>query len=94
MVLMYVQLDMAITFSTMVVDWVRQLNDVEVSGNRYALYGMAKACADSPSLERILHYVQAEQEPPHTKAGEPPAAWPSSGSIHVEKLCARFDMFV
>jgi len=54
---------------------VRLMNDFEVEGN---------------SLERIKAYVDIVQEPKPTVMGRPPAYWPSSGSIRVEGLSARY----
>ena len=42
------------------------------------------------SLERIQEYIDIEQEPKPTPDGIPPAYWPSSGGLRVEKLCARY----
>jgi hypothetical protein len=41
-------------------------------------------------LERIQQYIYIEQEPKPTEAGKPPAYWPSSGELIVEKLSARY----
>lgn len=41
-------------------------------------------------MERIKQYVEIEQEPSPTESGKPPAYWPSSGSIRVENLSARY----
>ncbi|KAJ6575530.1 hypothetical protein B0H10DRAFT_2168545 [Mycena sp. CBHHK59/15] len=68
-------LNMAIGFSGMILWWVRVLNDFEIQGN---------------SLERIQGYVTIEQEPKPTAAGIPPAYWPASGKLSVEKLSARY----
>ncbi|KAG8926193.1 hypothetical protein FRC00_003145, partial [Tulasnella sp. 408] len=68
-------LTMALSFTSMLLWWVRLLNDFEVQGN---------------SLERIKGYAEIEQEPLPTKEGIPPAAWPTSGSLRVEKLSARY----
>ncbi|KAJ7456632.1 hypothetical protein FB451DRAFT_1048362 [Mycena latifolia] len=71
-------LNMAIGFSGMILWWasiVRVLNDFEIQGN---------------SLERIRGYVSIEQEPKPTAAGIPPAYWPASGKLSVEKLSARY----
>jgi hypothetical protein len=46
--------------------------------------------ADVTSLERIQGYIDIEHEPKPTEAGKPPAAWPTSGGLHVEKLSARY----
>ncbi|KAG8972657.1 hypothetical protein FRC05_009668 [Tulasnella sp. 425] len=68
-------LTMALNFTGMLLWWVRMLNEFEVQGN---------------SLERIKGYVEIEQEPLPTKEGTPPAAWPSSGSLRIEKLSAKY----
>ena len=44
----------------------------------------------SSSLERIQQYLIIEQEPKPTEAGVPPAYWPASGNLKVEKLSARY----
>ena len=41
-------------------------------------------------LERIQQYMVIEQEPKPSKAGVPPAYWPASGDLRVEKLSARY----
>ncbi|RXW23865.1 hypothetical protein EST38_g2012 [Candolleomyces aberdarensis] len=68
-------LNMAVGFSGMILWWIRVLNDFEVQGN---------------SLERIEKYINIEQEPKPTKDGLPPAYWPSSGSLKVKGLSARY----
>ncbi|KAJ7630594.1 P-loop containing nucleoside triphosphate hydrolase protein [Roridomyces roridus] len=65
----------AIGFSSMILWWVRVLNDFEVQGN---------------SLERIRGYISIEQEPKPVPSGIPPAYWPASGKLAVEKLSARY----
>ena len=42
------------------------------------------------SLERIQAYVDIEHEPEPTEKGKPPAAWPSSGDLAVDRLCAWY----
>jgi hypothetical protein len=42
------------------------------------------------SLERIEAYMNVDQEPKATSAGEPPAYWPASGALEVENLRARY----
>lgn len=42
------------------------------------------------SLERIQGYLEIEQEAKPTADGVPPASWPTSGDLHVEKLSARY----
>ncbi|KAH9475153.1 ATP-binding cassette transporter abc4 [Psilocybe cubensis] len=45
---------------------------------------------NSNSLERIQSYLEIEHEPKSTPAGQPPAAWPTSGDLRVEHLNARY----
>ncbi|KAJ7119364.1 hypothetical protein C8R43DRAFT_1112474 [Mycena crocata] len=68
-------LNMAIGFAGMILWWVREINDFEIEGN---------------SLERIRGYVSIEQEPKPTASGVPPAYWPASGELNVEKLSSRY----
>ncbi|KAJ7461841.1 hypothetical protein B0H11DRAFT_117745 [Mycena galericulata] len=68
-------LNMAAGFSIRILYWVRLWNDVQIQGN---------------SLERIQQYIDIEQETKPTEAGKPPAHWPSSGELVVEKLSARY----
>ncbi|KAJ7462775.1 P-loop containing nucleoside triphosphate hydrolase protein [Mycena galericulata] len=68
-------LNMAIGFSSMILWWVRVLNDFEIQGN---------------SLERIRGYISIEQEPKPTASGTPPAYWPASGKLSVENLSAKY----
>jgi ABC-type multidrug transport system fused ATPase/permease subunit len=42
------------------------------------------------SLERINRYIEIEQEPKSTPEGNPPAYWPSSGELRVDKLSASY----
>ena len=44
------------------------------------------------SLERIQQYVEIEQEAAPIDSGNPPAYWPSSGDLQVEKLSARYSL--
>ena len=44
------------------------------------------------SLERIHSYINSEQEPKPTEQGTPPAYWPASGELRVEKLSARYSL--
>ncbi|KAF9013099.1 P-loop containing nucleoside triphosphate hydrolase protein [Cyathus striatus] len=45
----------------------------------------------SNSLERILAYLERpEHEPQSTQSGVPPAAWPTSGELRVDKLSAQY----
>jgi ABC-type multidrug transport system fused ATPase/permease subunit len=44
------------------------------------------------SLERMHSYINIEQEPKPSKQGIPPAYWPASGDLKVEKLSARYSL--
>ncbi|KAH9829649.1 uncharacterized protein C8Q71DRAFT_887891 [Rhodofomes roseus] len=66
---------MAVGFSGQILWFVRIFNRLEVSGN---------------SLERIKQYLDIEHEPKPTTDGIPPAYWPASGNLRVDKLSARY----
>ncbi|KAF5345715.1 hypothetical protein D9758_013070 [Tetrapyrgos nigripes] len=68
-------LNMAVGFSGGILHWIRISNMFETQAN---------------SLERIDRYTDIEQEPKPTKEGVPPAYWPSSGELRVERLSARY----
>ncbi|CCM05744.1 uncharacterized protein FIBRA_07976 [Fibroporia radiculosa] len=68
-------LSMAVGFSGYILFAVRMFNQFEVAGN---------------SLERIQQYMEIEQEDKPTESGVPPAYWPASGDLKVEKLSARY----
>ncbi|KAF9243741.1 P-loop containing nucleoside triphosphate hydrolase protein [Melanogaster broomeanus] len=70
-------LNMAVAFSSMILYWIRILNEVEVNGN---------------SIERINSYINIEQEPKATEGGQPPAYWPASGDLVVENMSARYSL--
>jgi ABC-type multidrug transport system fused ATPase/permease subunit len=70
-------LNMAVSFSSIILWWIRVLNEFEVQGN---------------SLERIQEYIEIEHEPKATEEGKPPAAWPTSGDIRVEELSAQYSL--
>ena len=59
----------------MILWWIRILNEFEVNGN---------------SLERIQQYLEIEHEPKPRADRIPPAYWPASGNLIVEKLSARY----
>lgn len=46
--------------------------------------------ATGNSLERIEQYIDIDQEPLPTTNGQPPASWPTTGDLQVEKLSARY----
>ncbi|KAJ7634724.1 P-loop containing nucleoside triphosphate hydrolase protein [Roridomyces roridus] len=68
-------LSLSAGFSMRILFWVRIWNDTQIQGN---------------SLERIQQYIDIEQEPKPSEAGKPPAHWPTSGQLIVEKLSARY----
>jgi ABC-type multidrug transport system fused ATPase/permease subunit len=43
-------------------------------------------------LERIQSYLDIEKEIAPREGGKPPAAWPTSGDLRVEKLVARYSV--
>jgi ABC-type multidrug transport system fused ATPase/permease subunit len=47
---------------------------------------------DIRSLERIQAYLEIDHEPKPSAAGVPPAAWPTSGELQVEKMSARYSV--
>ena len=53
---------------------------------------MTESCTffSKHSLERIQAYINIDHEPKSTEGGTPPAYWPASGDLRVEKLCARY----
>lgn len=65
----------AIAFSSMILVWVRLVNEMEVQGN---------------AVERIEDYLVIDQEPPSVKSKTPPAAWPTSGEIVLNQLSAKY----
>ena len=68
-------LSQAISFSSMILWWIRMVNEMEVEGN---------------SVERIEDYLQIDQEPETTKRNQPPAAWPTSGEVVLDNLSASY----
>ncbi|KAK8861563.1 hypothetical protein IAR55_002385 [Kwoniella newhampshirensis] len=68
-------LSQAIVFSSYILWWVRMVNEMEVQGN---------------SVERINDYLIIDQEPEDVESKKPPAAWPTSGAIVLEKLSAKY----
>ncbi|KZT60642.1 hypothetical protein CALCODRAFT_553559 [Calocera cornea HHB12733] len=68
-------LTMAVEFSSRILDWVRTINDIEITFN---------------SVERIRDYLTIDHEPEASERGKPPAYWPASGAIKVESLFAKY----
>ncbi|KAF5334422.1 hypothetical protein D9758_017870 [Tetrapyrgos nigripes] len=67
-------LNMAVGFSTGILWWIQIANMFETQAN---------------SLECINHYIDIKQEPKATDDGCPPAYWPSSSELCVEKLSSQ-----
>lgn len=42
------------------------------------------------SIERIQDYLVIDQEPASVPTREPPASWPTSGRVELEKLSAKY----
>ncbi|KAJ7469587.1 hypothetical protein FB451DRAFT_1368560 [Mycena latifolia] len=70
-------INMAVTFTAMLLWLVRVINRFEVQGT---------------DLERIQEYIQIEHEKAPTATGQPPAYWPASGDLRVERLSARYSL--
>ncbi|KAI0709575.1 P-loop containing nucleoside triphosphate hydrolase protein [Cerioporus squamosus] len=68
-------MSMAVGFSSFILGWLQEFYNFQVTG---------------ASLERIQQYMTIEQEPKPTTEGVPPAYWPASGDLRVEKLTARY----
>ncbi|KIY72764.1 P-loop containing nucleoside triphosphate hydrolase protein [Cylindrobasidium torrendii FP15055 ss-10] len=62
-------------FTNSILTWLRQFNAIEI---------------EESSLERITHYIDAEKESKATAGGVPPAYWPSSGTLRIENLSAKY----
>ncbi|KAH9059057.1 hypothetical protein EDB87DRAFT_1832312 [Lactarius vividus] len=86
-------LTMAIGFSSLILWLVRTLNDFEATGEeRIIFFYDSMFIGATYSLERVHSYINAEQEPKATEQGIPPAYWPASGDIRVERLSARYSL--
>lgn len=68
-------LSQAVSFSSLILWWVRMVNEMEVQGN---------------AVERIEDYLIIDQEPVSVPSKEPPAAWPTSGEIVLDGLSAKY----
>lgn len=68
-------LSQGISFASMILWWVRMINEMEVSGN---------------AVERIEDYLVIDQEPASTDRGKPPASWPTSGELVLDNLSAKY----
>ncbi|KAH9077606.1 hypothetical protein EDB83DRAFT_2285647 [Lactarius deliciosus] len=78
-------LTMAIGLSSMILMWVRVFN-------KFGVVCEGMFIDVIYSLERMHSYINVEQEPKPTKQGIPPAYWPASGDLRVEKLSARYSL--
>ena len=77
----------------MILWWIRNLNDFEVSSTfelGLDTSPLPDARISGNSLERIQQYVDIEQEQKAVPAGRPPASWPTSGELVVQGLSARY----
>lgn len=86
-------LNAASDFSLMILLWVRFFNDFEVEANRYvhvSLQVLQRHLIHLVSLERIQGFLDIDHERPAKASGSPPAAWPTSGDLHVKNLSARY----
>jgi ABC-type multidrug transport system fused ATPase/permease subunit len=68
-------LTQGIAFSGSILWWVRLVNEMEVQGN---------------SVERVEDYFVIDQEPASDDSKKPPAAWPTSGEVVLDGLCAKY----
>ncbi|TCD69030.1 hypothetical protein EIP91_009093 [Steccherinum ochraceum] len=68
-------LNMTVGFCELIRMFIFTANRIEVTAN---------------SLERIQQYLDIDHEPQSKPSGIPPAYWPSSGKLQVEKLSARY----
>ncbi|KAJ6508901.1 multidrug resistance-associated ABC transporter [Mycena sanguinolenta] len=68
-------LSAALAFTSAILWWVRVGNELQLDAN---------------NLERVVEYLDIEQEQKPTQAGIPPAYWPASGEIRVENLTAKY----
>ncbi|KAF7365323.1 hypothetical protein MVEN_00404300 [Mycena venus] len=68
-------LSAAVSYTSMILWWVRISNALQLDAN---------------NLERVVEYLDIEQEEKPTRAGVPPAYWPASGEIRAENLSARY----
>jgi len=59
---------------------------------RWWIYGASRVEITANSLERIQQYLDIEHEPAATERGVPPAYWPASGKLSVEKLSAKYSV--
>ncbi|KAJ4482242.1 P-loop containing nucleoside triphosphate hydrolase protein, partial [Lentinula aciculospora] len=62
-------------FTSLILTWVRLYNATHIEAN---------------SLERIQHYLVIDHEAEAVSEGVPPAYWPASGALRVERLSARY----
>ncbi|KAL1942566.1 hypothetical protein VTO73DRAFT_6168 [Trametes versicolor] len=89
-------LNMATAFSTVIFRVILEFNQVQVAGRQQVQSPSRKSHQfdgtdhASCSLERIQQYLRIEHEPKNIPEGVPPAYWPASGSLSVEKLSARY----
>lgn len=86
-------LNMAVSFCAYIFWLIRIFNELEVQSNRWdsvIVFSVILLTTWEYSLERIQGYLDIDHEPQPTRAGIPPAAWPTSGDLRVENLSARY----
>lgn len=85
-------LNVAAELFSMLLVVVRFFNDFEVQSNRCVetFCVFTDHSLKKHSLERIQSYLDIDHEPTSIESGRPPAAWPTSGDLRVEKLSARY----
>ncbi|KAJ6619498.1 P-loop containing nucleoside triphosphate hydrolase protein [Mycena sp. CBHHK59/15] len=83
----------AVSFTSMILIWVKIFNGLQLDGmDCFCRQRFRSDCEISPAnnLERVLEFIEIEQEACSTNAGVPPAYWPASGEIRVENLSAKY----
>ncbi|KAH8108752.1 P-loop containing nucleoside triphosphate hydrolase protein [Phellopilus nigrolimitatus] len=78
-------LSMVLSFTRLILIWVRIYNVFEIQ-----VKSLKNHSSLANSLERILDFLRIDHEPKSVDSGKPPAYWPSSGNLRVEKLSARY----
>lgn len=78
------------SFTSQLLTWVRQLNNMEVQANRFVFMLLIVSLLTRYSVERIKDFLEIDHEPAPDENRRPPAYWPASGELHVENLSARY----
>lgn len=84
------------SFNSTLLQAVGMFNDMEVQANRHVRFCLGRSILSHSkkqnSLERLRDYLMIDKEPKPSKAGEPVAYWPASGTLQVENLSARYSV--